>query len=89
MQANHLKTTFPARRHCSELGGQPTAVRLRHARPIAIDEDLIEQAAQSLFEFVFASCGRLQWATCDDQTKAGFRNEARVVIEAILPRLFR
>jgi hypothetical protein len=88
MQANHLKTTFPARRHCSELGGQPT-VGLRRARPIAIDADLIEQAAQSLFEFVFSSCGRVQWATCDDQTKAGFRDEARVVIEAILPRLFR
>lgn len=88
MQANHLKTTFLARRHCSELGGQPT-VRLRHARPIAVDAELIEQAAQSLFEFVFSSCGRVQWATCDDQTKAGFRNEARVVIEAILPRLFR
>ena len=88
MQANHLKTTFPARRHCSELGGQPP-VRLRHARPIAIDADLIEQAAQSLFEFVFSSCGRVQWATCDDQTKAGFRNEARVVIEVILPRIFR
>jgi hypothetical protein len=83
-----LKTTFSAWRHCSELGGQPT-IRLRHARPIAIDADLIEQAAQSLFEFVFASCGSVQWATCDDQTKAGFRNEARVVIEAILPRFFR
>jgi hypothetical protein len=88
MQANHLKTTFPARRHCSEFGGEP-ADRLRRASPIAIDDDLIEQAAQSLFEFVFSSCGRLQWATCDDQTKTGFRNEARVVIEAILPRIFR
>jgi hypothetical protein len=88
MQAHQLKTTLPARRHCSELGAQPP-VRLRHARPIAIDAHLIEQAAQSLFEFVFSSCGRVQWATCDDQTKAGFRNEARVVIEAILPRLLR
>ena len=88
MQAHQLKTTLPARRHCSELGAQPP-VRLRHARPIAIDADLIEQAAQSLFEFVFSSCGGVQWATCDDQTKAGFRNEARVIIEAILPRLLR
>jgi hypothetical protein len=87
MQAHQLKTTLPVRRHCSELGGQPP-VRLQ-ARTIAIDADLIEQAAQSLFEFVFSSCDRVHWATCDDQTKAGFRNEARVVIEAILPRLLR
>ena len=88
MQANQLKTTFAARRHCSELGDQ-APVRARHAKPIAIEAELVEKAAQSLFEFVFSSCGRLEWTTCDDQTKKGFRDEAKVVIEAILPRLFR
>ena len=64
------------------------------AQPIALENgilnhDIIERAAQALFEFVFSSCGRVKWATCDEDTKEGFRGEARVVIEAILPRLFR
>jgi len=84
VQTNQLTTTFALRRHWPEPeDNAPVCVRYP-----ALDSDVVEGAARALFEFVFFSCGRLKWETCDDQTKEGFRGEARVVIEAILPRLF-
>ena len=41
---------------------------------------MVEQAAQALFEFVFACSKRLDgkhlWMNCDEDTKEGFRGEA-------------
>lgn len=58
-----------------------------------VHEDLIELAAQSLFEFVFSRAERLdskhRWTDCDEATKQGFRGEARAVIDAVWPFLIR
>ena len=56
-----------------------------------IDHDLIERAAEALYEFVFSGCDRLDgkrhWEDCSEETKAGFRREASAVLEAVLPIL--
>ena len=53
--------------------------------------EVIERAAEALYEFVFSGCDRLdgkrRWADCDEETKAGFRREAAAVLEVVLPIL--
>jgi hypothetical protein len=60
-------------------------------RPAQIGHDLIERAAETLYEFVFSGCdrrdGKRRWADCREETKEGFRREASAVLEAILPIL--
>jgi hypothetical protein len=72
---------------------EETSAPAQHPRPIVLDDDVVEQAAEALFNFVFSSCGRLdgkhQWATCDESTQEGFRREATTVILAAWPLLFR
>ena len=58
------------------------------SQQIALDEDLIERAAQALFEFVFSSCTRKHcWTNCDERAKEGFRGEAAAMIDVIWPLL--
>jgi hypothetical protein len=55
----------------------------------SVDGEIIERAAQALFEFVFAGSQRLDekhlWTNCDEATKEGFRGEARAVLRAVSP----
>jgi hypothetical protein len=64
---------------------------LQSERSAPIEYDLIERAAEALFDFVFSGCDRLDgkrhWADCGEETKAGFRREASAVLEAIWPML--
>jgi hypothetical protein len=91
MQTKSKLTSEHAGRNWREFHKEPAVLlplsKARAREPI--DDGLVERAAQALFEFVFSSCGRLQWATCDEVTKQGFRGEAKVVIETILPHLMR
>jgi hypothetical protein len=91
MQSTQVQTISVFEGHWRELGDAPVTVQ--HPRPTVLDSDIIERAAQALFEFVFSSCGRLdgkqQWATCEESTKEGFRGEAAAVIMAAWPLLFR
>jgi hypothetical protein len=81
MQSNQLQATFVLARHWRELGEKaPVPVQ-----PIPLDNDVIERAAQALFEFVFSSCRRLEWTNCEESTKKGFRDEATAVIMAVWP----
>ena len=54
-----------------------------------IGHDLIERAAEALYEFVFSGCDRLDgkhhWDNCSEETKEGFRREASAVLEAVWP----
>lgn len=77
MQWNQFQAKDVSARHRRE---SETAAVIPLPRPIVLDGDTIERSAQALFEFVFSSCGRLEWATCDEETKRGFRGEARAVI---------
>ena len=65
--------------------------RVEPERSAPIDHDLIERAAEALYEFVFSGCDRLDrkrhWEDCSEETKAGFRREASAVLEAIRPIL--
>jgi hypothetical protein len=87
MQANQMPAIFALEHYCREVEDE------RPPQSMALDSDVIERAAQALFEFVFSSCGRLdgkhQWTTCDEHTKEGFRGEAATVIVAAWPLLFR
>jgi len=62
-------------------------------QPIALDGEMVERAAQALFEFVFACSERLDrkhlWMNCDEDTKQGFRREATAVIQAVWPFMLR
>ena len=55
-------------------------------QPTALDGEMVERAAQTLFEFVFSNCKRLDgkhfWMNCDEDVREGFRAEARTVIQA-------
>ena len=82
MQWSQLKEKDVLNRYRREV---KTAALASSPRAVALESDMIERAAQALFEFVFSSCGRLDWATCDEATKEGFRGEARAVIEAAWP----
>ena len=57
---------------------------IRNSRPF--DQEMVERGAQALFEFVFSGTERLDgkhlWANCDEKIKAGFRAEARTVLQA-------
>jgi hypothetical protein len=57
------------------------------ARPdpvLLLDLELIEKAAQALFEAVFSRCTRKRyWEDCDEETKRGFRGEAAAVIRVL------
>ena len=63
MQSTQVQTISDFEGHWRELGDAPVTVQ--HPRPTVLDSDIIERAAQALFEFVFSSCGRLdgkqQW----------------------------
>ena len=53
-------------------------------RSAPLDREMVERAAQALFEFVFSNSSRLHpWANCDEATKEGFRGEAIAVIESV------
>jgi hypothetical protein len=84
MQANRAAKAFVYEQTQTEGRGQ-------HDRPALIDLNIVERAAEALYEFVFSGCDRLDgkrhWAYCDEQTKAGFRREASAVLEAVLPVL--
>ena len=58
-----------------------------------IGHDLIERAAEALYEFVFPGCDRLDgkhhWEHYSEETKEGFRREAIAVLEAVWPILLR
>ena len=60
-------------------------------RSAPIDHNLIERAAEALYEFVFSGCDRLDgnrhWDDCGEETKAGFRREASAMLEAVWPIL--
>ena len=60
---------------------------LLEPQPIALDGEMVERAAQALFEFVFACSKRLDgkhfWMNCDEDIKEGFRAEATTVIQAV------
>jgi hypothetical protein len=60
-------------------------------RSAPIGHDLIERAAEALYELVFSGCDRLDgkhhWEHCTDETKEGFRREAIAVLEAVWPIL--
>jgi len=62
-------------------------------RPVEIDSNIIELAAEALFQFVFSGCDRLDgkhhWTDCDEDTKAGFRAEAAAVLKAVWPAFAR
>jgi hypothetical protein len=66
------------------------ALRQRSAE---VDSDIIELAAEALFQFVFSGCERLDgkhhWTDCDEDTKAGFRAEAVAVLKAVWPVVSR
>ena len=65
--------------------------RVQSQRSAPIGHDVIERAAEALYEFVFSGCDRLdrkrRWADCDEETRAGFRREVTAVLEAALPML--
>jgi hypothetical protein len=86
MQSNQLQAQDTLGGYETELG---KAAVIPFLRPTTLDRDIIERAAQALFEFVFSSCGRLEWSKCDEETKEGFRGEAKAVIVAAWPLLFR
>jgi hypothetical protein len=58
---------------------------------LGIDSGTTERAAEALFEFVFSGCERLDgkhnWVDCSEETKAGFRAEARAVLAAVWPSI--
>jgi hypothetical protein len=65
--------------------------RVEPERSAPIAHDLIERAAEALYEFVFSGCDRLDgkhhWEHCREETKEGFRREASAVLEAVWPIL--
>lgn len=65
--------------------------RVEPERSAPIDHNLIERAAEALYEFVFSGCDRLDgnrhWDDCGEETKAGFRREASAMLEAVWPIL--
>jgi hypothetical protein len=66
----------------------PNPVAARQ-RPVELDSNVIELAAEALFQFVFSGCDRLDgmrhWTDCHEDTKAGFRAEAAAVLKAVWP----
>ena len=89
MQANQAqRISF----HCHRTELERDApVPIPHSQSVVLDKDVVERAAQALFEFVFSSCGREKhrWTNCDESTKEGFRGEATAVIKTVWPLLFR
>jgi hypothetical protein len=65
-----------------------TPFALRH-RSGEVDSDIIELAAEALFQFVFSGCDSLDggrhWTDGHEDTKAGFRAEAAAVLKAVWP----
>jgi hypothetical protein len=87
MRTNQLQATFVGGGHWRQPQDDTNAPQ--QLQQIALDNETIERAAKALFEFVFSSCGRLDWTNCDENTKKGFRREAMAVIMAVWPNLFR
>src|SRR5262249_15146182 len=52
---------------------------------VLLDKEIVEKGAQALFEFVFSGLERLDgkqlWTNCSEETRAGFRAEAKAVLE--------
>ena len=87
MQLNWAATSF-----IDGFNGAEWAVHLGSMeRSAAIEQDIVDKAAEALFEFVFSGCDRLDgkhhWVDCDEDTKSGFRSEAKAVLEAVWPML--
>ena len=65
--------------------------RVGSERSAPIGHDLIERAAEALYEFVFSGCDRLDgkrhWDDCSEETKEGVRREASAMLEAVWPIL--
>ena len=65
--------------------------RVEPERSAPVGHDLIERAAEALYEFVFSGCDRLdgkrRWEDCSEETKAGFKREAGAVLKAVWPIL--
>jgi hypothetical protein len=65
--------------------------RVSPERSTPIGHDVIDRAAEALYEFVFSGCDRLDgkhhWEHCNEETKEGFRHEAAAVLEAVWPIL--
>ena len=63
--------------------------RVSPERSTPIGHDVIERAAEALYEFVFSGCDRLDgkhhWEHCSEETKEGFRREASAALEAVWP----
>ena len=81
MHPNRLQVTFTSPRRRRENATGPLW------QPVALSNDMVERAAKALFDSVFSSCGRLDWTSCDESTKGGFRREATAVIDAVWPDL--
>jgi len=81
MQVNGATHSRDSERRARE-GYRPVAVRAPR-----IDSNIVERAAEALFQFVFSDCDRLDgrhsWAECEEETKAGFRREAAVVLASV------
>ena len=79
MQSNHAQTLSFLEGHRKEIE-RDAPISVLQSQPIALDGQMVEQAAQALFEFVFACSKRLDgkhlWMNCDEDTKEGFRGEA-------------
>ena len=73
-------------------GQRRTEGSVQSDRSVLVDHNILERAAEALYEFVFSGCDRLdgkhRWADCDEETKDGFRREASAVLNAVLPFLF-
>jgi hypothetical protein len=85
MRSNQaLKSLLP----WTELG---SLAPVQKSQFIRLDDGMVERGARALFEFVFAGTQRLDgkhlWANGDDEVKAGFRAEARTVLEAALRQI--
>ena len=66
-------------------------MRLNPSLDRPFDQEILERGAQALFEFVFSGTERLDgkhlWANCDEKVKAGFRAEAKAVVDAVFAGL--
>ena len=85
MQLNGAAKSFVYEQRRTEGSGQSN-------RSVLVDHNILDRAAEALYEFVFSGCHRLdgkrRWADCDEETKGGFRREASAVLDVVVPLLF-
>jgi hypothetical protein len=91
MQSNQAQTFSFLESHRKEIE-RDAPISVLQPQPIALDGEMVERAAQALFEFVFACSKRLDgkhlWMNCDEDTKESFRGEATAVIQAAWSFMF-